>query len=83
MTGTSQGFPVNQKAAYIHHTLQDYSLKDPWLHLHQIGQMSDDKVDPLQMQLQKHMQFNYSLKLGSHTSIRQQKICDHHQTSSH
>lgn len=57
MMCTSLVFQVNQKAPYIHHILQDYSLKDPWLHLHQIVQRSDDKVDQLQMQLKKQWQF--------------------------
>lgn len=52
MSCTSLALQKNQKAHDILHIHQDYSVEDPWPHLHQIVQMSDDIVDPQQMQLE-------------------------------
>ena len=51
MNCTSLALQKNQKVPDILHTLQGYSIEGPWLHLHQIVQMSDDIEDPLKMQL--------------------------------
>ena len=55
---------MNQREPDIQHKHQDYSTTDPWLHLHQIVQMFDDREDPLQMQLKtKIWNHNQSLYL--------------------
>lgn len=43
---------VNRKAPCSHHITRDCSTRGPWPHLHRTVQMSDDREDPLQMQLQ-------------------------------
>lgn len=53
MTCPSLVLPVNQRALDIQYILQDYSTRAPWLHLHRIEQMFDDRGDQLQMQLKK------------------------------
>jgi hypothetical protein len=61
MICTSLALQKNQTVPYILHIHQGYSIGDPWLHLHQIVQMSDDIKDPLRMQLK-----NQEYKSGTH-----------------
>lgn len=71
MTCPSLVLPVNQRALDIQYILQDYSTRAPWLHLHRIEQMFDDRVDQLQMQLKKKKEekkkLHHIFEVKSHT----------------
>lgn len=71
MTCPSLVLPVNQRALDIQYILQDYSTRVPWLHLHRIEQMFDDRVDQLQMQLKKKKEgkkkLHHIFEVKSHT----------------
>lgn len=90
MTCPSLVLPVNQRALDIQYILQDYSTRAPWLHLHRIEQMFDDRGDQLQMQLKKKKRrrggqksYIIFLKLNLTPLMDMARMCGHHQISSH
>lgn len=72
MMKTSLELLVNQKVPDSHHILPDYSVTDPWPHLHQTEQTFDDREDQPQMQLKENQRnpFNCCLEINLKLKIR-------------